>query len=137
MYKKPFLAFLTSAAITAIAAMPLHATAVAAAQPELAAEVAHVADKNRFTNNAYIVQLAEPPVSAYTGGIKGLQATRPRRGQKIDPNSPAVINYQSFLASRQDAVLNAAGGGRKLYSYGYVFNGFAADLTAEQAAKLA
>ncbi|MFO7649756.1 MAG: S8 family peptidase, partial [bacterium] len=114
-------------------AMPLHVTAVAAAQPEFTADAAA---KNRFTNNAYIVQLAEPPVSAYTGGIKGLKATKPRRGQKIDPNSPAVINYMSFLASRQETVLNAVGGGRKLHSYGYVFNGFAADLTPEQVSKL-
>ncbi|MFO7651458.1 MAG: S8 family peptidase [bacterium] len=134
MNTKPLLAFLASAAITVIAAMPLHVTAVAAAQPEFAADAAA---KNRFTNNAYIVQLAEPPVSAYTGGIKGLKATKPRRGQKIDPNSPAVINYMSFLASRQETVLNAVGGGRKLHSYGYVFNGFAADLTPEQVAKLA
>lgn len=134
MNKKPLLAFLSSAAITALAAMPLYVTAVAAAQPDFAADAAA---KHRFTNNAYIVQLAEMPVSAYAGGIKGLQATKPRRGQKIDPNSPAVINYRSFLESRQDAVLNAAGGGRKLHSYGYVFNGFAAELTAEQAAKLA
>jgi subtilisin family serine protease len=47
-----------------------------------------------------------------------------------------VINYLSFLAARQDAVFNAVGGRDKLHSYGYVFNGFAAELTAEQVAKL-
>ena len=83
------------------------------------------------------MQLAEQPVTAYTGGIKGLQATKPRKGQKIDPNSPAVVNYRSFLESRQQAVLGSVGGGDKVHSYGYVFNGFAAELTAEQAQKLA
>jgi hypothetical protein len=78
----------------------------------------------------------ELPVSAYDGSIKGLQATRPGKGQKIDPNSPAVINYMAFLESRQNAVLGKVGGGQKLHSYGYVFNGFAAELTAEQAARL-
>ena len=34
-------------------------------------------------------------------------------------------------------MLASVGGGKKLYSYGYVFNGFAAELTAAQAAKLA
>lgn len=91
----------------------------------------------RGNNNVYIVQLAEAPVTAYTGGIKGLPATKPRKGQKIDPNSPAVVNYMVHLAARQDAVLNGVGGGRKLYNYGYVFNGFAAELTAAQAARLA
>ena len=92
---------------------------------------------SKFTNKAYIVRLAEKPVVAYDGGIKGLKATRPGKGQKIDPNSPAVVNYRSFLESRQDAVLASVGGGKKLYSYGYVFNGFAAELTAAQAEKLA
>ena len=89
------------------------------------------------SNNAYIVQLAEMPVTAYTGNIKGLPATKPRQGQKVDPNSPAVTNYMAHLAARQDAVLNGVGGGKKLYNYGYVFNGFAAELTAAQADKLA
>ncbi len=89
------------------------------------------------TNNAYIVQLDEMPVTAYSGTIKGLPATKPRKGQKIDPNSPAVINYMAHLAARQDAVLNGVGGGKKLYNFGYVFNGFAAELTAAQADKLA
>ena len=36
-------------------------------------------------NTVYIVQMAERPVVAYTGDIAGYQATRPARGQKIDP----------------------------------------------------
>ncbi len=91
----------------------------------------------KFTSNAYIVRLAELPVVAYDGSIKGLQATRPRKGEKIDPNSPQVVNYKSFLESRHDAVLASVGGGKKIYSYGYVFNGFAAELTEAQVEKLA
>ena len=94
------------------------------------------AAKAKARNRAYIVQLAEPPVTAYSGGVAGLQATKPRGGQKIDPNAPAVTNYLSHLRSRHDSVLGAAGGGRKLYSYGYVFNGFAAELNEAQADKL-
>jgi hypothetical protein len=48
-------------------------------------------------NNAYIVQLAEPPVVAYDGGIAGLAATKPAKGQKIDPNSAAVLKYKAYL----------------------------------------
>ena len=134
MPRKPILTMLSTAAMTALAAMSLPITTVVAAP---AADEAKAAARNKFTNSAYIVQLAEKPVTAYTGGIKGLQATKPRKGQKIDPNSPAVVNYRSFLESRQEAVLASVGGGKKLHSYGYVFNGFAAELTAEQAAKLA
>ncbi|MGE5339424.1 MAG: S8 family peptidase, partial [Gemmatimonadota bacterium] len=96
-----------------------------------------VAGKARITNNAYIVRLAEEPVVAYDGSIKGYAATKPRPGQKIDPDSPNVVSYMSYLAARQDAVLNSVGGGKKLYSYGYTFSGFAAELTASQAEKLA
>ena len=93
--------------------------------------------KAKFTNNAYIVQLAEQPVTAYTGGIKGYAATKPNKGQKIDPNSPKVAGYMGYLKSRQDVVLGSVGGSNKLYNYGYVFNGFAAELTEAQAQKLA
>jgi subtilisin family serine protease len=89
------------------------------------------------TNGVYIVQLEGAPVTAYDGGIKGLQATRPRKGQKIDPDSPAVTAYMGYLASKHDAALRGVGNARKLYSYGYVFNGFAAELTDAQAQQLA
>jgi len=132
MRKKPLLTLLSTATFSALAALSVPATLVAAP----AAPAAKAVAKDKVTNNAWIVQLAEKPVTAYVGGIKGLQATKPRKGQKIDPNSPAVVNYRSFLESRQNEVLAKVGGGKKLHSYGYVFNGFAAELTAEQAAKL-
>ena len=91
----------------------------------------------RASNNVYIVQLDEMPVTAYDGGIKGLNATKPRKGQKIDPQSPAVVNYMAHLAARHDGVIRGVGNARKLYSYGYVFNGFAAELSEAQAQKLA
>ncbi len=93
--------------------------------------------KSKQVNRAYIVQLADQPVVAYTGGVPGLAATRPARGQKIDPNAPAVTRYKAYLNGRHDAALAAVGGGNKLYSYGYAFNGFAAELTPAQAQRLA
>jgi subtilisin family serine protease len=117
----------------ALAGMGLLGTGAAAADGDDAGG----AHKAKARNRAYIVQMAEPPVTAYSGGIAGLAATKPGRGQKIDPNAPAVRNYLSHLRGRHDTALGAAGGGRKLYSYGYVFNGFAAELSAAQADKLA
>jgi subtilisin family serine protease len=93
--------------------------------------------KAKRNNAAYIVQLAEKPVTAYDGGIKGYQATKPRKGQKIDPNSPAVTSYMGYLAARQNTVMASVGASKKLHSYGYVFNGFAAELSDAQAQKLA
>jgi len=84
----------------------------------------------------YIVQLADPPAASYDGRIAGFAATRPGQGQKIDRKSPAVSAYLSHLAANHDRVLRDAGGGRKLYSYGLLFNGFAAELSDAQVQKL-
>lgn len=86
---------------------------------------------------AYIVQLREPSVAAYNGGINGYAATRPTKGGKLDASHPSVRNYRGHLSARQDAVLHSVGGAKKLHSYGYTFNGFAAELTQAQADKLA
>jgi len=88
-------------------------------------------------NGVYIVRMADQPVVAYQGGIQGLQATKPAKGQKIDPNSAKVKNYQAYLNGKHDSALNGVGGGRKLYDYNIVFNGFAAELTTDQVAQLA
>jgi subtilisin family serine protease len=94
------------------------------------------ANGNRRTNNIYVVQMTELPVVSYTGGTNGLPATKPNGRQKIDPLSPAVVQYAAYLDARHDQSLAAAGGGRKIYDYHYTFNGFAVELTEAQAAAL-
>ena len=89
--------------------------------------------KNAAANNLYIVQMAQPPVVAYEGGTDGMRATKPRRGQKINPNSPEVLTYVAYLNARHDEANARAGGGRKVYDYNYAFNGFAVELTEAQA----
>ena len=84
----------------------------------------------------YIVQMLESPVVAYEGGTAGLAATKPAKGQKIDPNSAAVKKYAAYLASQHSAALQKVGGAAKLYDYNYTYNGFAAKLTAAQKAAL-
>ena len=90
----------------------------------------------RRTSDLYIVQMAEQPVVSYTGGIAGQPATKPTRGQKIDPLSAAVIGYAGYLDQRHDQALAGVGGARKVYDYHYSFNGFAAQLSDAQAAAL-
>jgi subtilisin family serine protease len=132
MSKKPLLTLLSSAALSAVAALSVPIAAVDAA-PGAESK----AEAKKYSNNLYIVRMAELPVSAYDGSIKGYAATKPRKGQKIDPYSTAVVNYKSYLDARHSAALAAVGGSRKVYDYGYVYNGFAAELTQEQAARLA
>ena len=118
----------------------LAATLVALAWPAVAiaaSEGVSGADQpTRFKSRAYIVQLAEPPVVAYAGSLAGYAATQPAKGQKINPNDARVARYIGYLGSRHDALLAGVGGARKLYQYGYVFNGFAAELSEAQAEKL-
>lgn len=87
--------------------------------------------------STYIVRMAEEPATAYKGGVAGFAAIKPNKGQKIDPDNATVAGYKGYLASRHDAALAGVGGGNKIYSYGYVFNGFAAKLSDAQAQKLA
>jgi hypothetical protein len=88
--------------------------------------------------NVYLVRLVEDPVIAYEGDIAGLPATKPAKGEKIDPHSKKVVDYVAYLDARHAAVLNAVGAkDNKIYSYRYSVNGFSALLTPAQAAVIA
>ena len=87
-------------------------------------------------NGLYIVQMDDKPVVAYEGDIKGLKATKPKAGKKINPNSPAVVDYVSYLDGKHNQALSEVGG-EALYHYNYSYNGFAAELSLAQANKLA
>ena len=54
----------------------------------------------------YIVQLDEPPLALYGGGIAGLAPTMPaaRGTTRLAPSSPASVAYLAHLASRQNTV---------------------------------
>src|SRR5215216_6689687 len=110
------------------------AVAPVAAQPSANAKGGLI---EASSNGVYIVQMVDNPVVAYQGEIRGLKATAPRNGQKIDPNSADVINYVSYLTNKHDNVLSRVDGGQKLYDYSYSYNGFAAKLSLDQANKLA
>jgi subtilisin family serine protease len=86
---------------------------------------------SKHKNNVYIIRMADAPVVAYDGNKAGLRATRPAKGAKIDRNSSEVKDYSAYLDSRHDAAV-AEVRGRKIHSYKHTFNGFAAELTAEQ-----
>jgi hypothetical protein len=88
------------------------------------------------TAATYIVQLVQAPVAGYEGGIAGYAATKPGKGKKLDASSKDAQKYADYLQSKHDSALDSVGGGTKIYDYTAVFNGFAADLTEEQAAKL-
>jgi subtilisin family serine protease len=88
------------------------------------------------TKSVYIVQMIDPPAVSYDGGVAGLAKTRPAKGDKIDPDSAAVKQYADYLNGKHDKAIEKVGGGSKVYDFDYSYNGFAASLTAEQAAAL-
>ncbi|MFE7225971.1 S8 family serine peptidase [Nocardioides sp. NPDC057577] len=85
----------------------------------------------------YIVQMALDPVATYDGDVKGLSATKPGKGAKVDPDASETVDYADHLRGRQRSALTKVKGGEPTQEYVYSFNGFTADLTGDQAAKLA
>ncbi|HSG43453.1 MAG TPA: S8 family peptidase, partial [Anaerolineales bacterium] len=116
-----------------VLAVALAAVAPASAQTPEGLEAVETFEKS--PNGIYIVQMVDKPVVAYEGGIKGLKTTKPKNGQKINPNSAAVKEYVSFLISKHDEAL-AMSGGKKVHDYVYSYNGFSAELTEAQAFSL-
>lgn len=78
---------------------------------------------------SYIVQLADQPVASYSGGISGLNATKPAQGQRLDIGASAVQAYLGYLDGKQTQVLNSVAAANLSHKYSVVFNGFAALLT--------
>lgn len=87
-------------------------------------------------SKVFVVRMSDAPAVAYAGGLPGLQATAPLRGQKLDPLDLGVAKYVAYLDGKHGAASSAVGAVR-IYDYRYAFNGFAAELTPEQAEKLA
>lgn len=91
----------------------------------------------RSGSKVYIVQLAAKPAASYKGGIAGFAKTAPAKGQRYNAHSGEAQMYARRLEAQQDALLKAVGASdKKIYSYVHTLNGFAAKLTAGQAAKL-
>ena len=130
MSRKHILTLLSTATLCAAAAVSVPMSASVAA-PNADSK----SQAKKYSSDIYIVRMADAPVVTYDGTVKGYRSTKPGKGQKVDPNDAAVAQYVGYLHSRQDAALGRAGG-NKVYSYGYVFSGFAASLTEQQAAAL-
>jgi len=77
----------------------------------------------------YIVQLADAPLVAYAGNVKGFSATRPAPGRRLDLGAPAVQRYGAYLQQKQAAVRAAVAAAPVLYEYQVALNGFAVLLT--------
>ncbi|WP_180687401.1 S8 family serine peptidase [Streptomyces gossypiisoli] len=100
--------------------------APAAPPPEQPAGAA----RQTYSAGTYLIQLSGDPVAAQP-------ETAPEPGKRLNTRSEAVRDHVRRLERARDQVLAEVPGVRPLYSYQYVLNGFAAELTASQATKLA
>lgn len=89
-----------------------------------------------YTAGRYVVTLRQQPAATYTGGVAGMAPTKPDAGRQLRSTAAPVERYSGYLAERQRRVATSVGASVD-YSYTLALNGFAADLTAAQAAKLA
>lgn len=89
-------------------------------------------------DGSYIVMLKDDSLASYAGGVRGIPATRVADGDKLDTGTAAAERYTAYLEAAQAEVLTDVGLDRaaRTYSYTTVFNGFAAELTAQQVAGL-
>ena len=101
-------------------------------------------EKNASGPALYTVLLRQSPLASYDGSVSGLSATSPRLtgAAKLNAKSPESMAYRNYLAAEQDAFIAMAEAefGRSIevkYRYQVALNGFAAVLTAEEAAALA
>jgi subtilisin family serine protease len=123
--------------VSLVAGSALVATGVLAAPlTSTAAPLETTTAITAFDDGRYIVVLADDAVATYEGDIPGLPRTAPKKGEQLDAKRSAVAEYRKYLKQKQKEAA-ALVGADIVVSYTTAINGFAADLTAVQAAKLA
>jgi subtilisin family serine protease len=126
----------TALAGTAGAASPTSSSGARNAAATSASTAAvTAATATRYTAGRYLVTFADEAVASYNGYVAGYPATQPKRGHKLNANSPAVKKWRAYLTGKHDRAL-AKVGASKIYDYTVANNGVAVKLSAQQAFKL-
>jgi subtilisin family serine protease len=84
------------------------------------------------TPSRYIVTLSGKPIATYGGEVRGIDATRPGEGERVDVTSGRAKRYRDYL-ERQHSNAAARVGAKPLKHYAVSLNGFATTLTPDQA----
>ncbi|GAA1578994.1 MULTISPECIES: S8 family serine peptidase [Kribbella] len=125
-----------TALIAAAAGVPVVVNAANASQPT-PTSTASDPDVKRSETGSYIVQLDDAPVAEYDGDIAGLAATKVLPGAKLLKTAAPVLDYVKHLANERTAVLADVPSVKKLYDYNYTYAGFSAEMSYDDAVKLA
>ncbi|MEU4602251.1 S8 family serine peptidase [Kribbella sp. NPDC023972] len=125
-----------TALVASLAGLPFAARAADALQAE-EPQAQRTPEVKESSTGAYIVQLDDAPVAEYGGDIAGLPATRVVPGAKLVKTASQVVGYVQHLARERQDVLAQAPGVKKLYDYSYTYAGFSAQMSYDEAVKLA
>lgn len=131
-----------SARVSAFAALwlllPAAAPAVTPAeQPGTLGAIA-AAHPAKEPAGVFIVELEEAAAASYAGGEPGFAATKSLLGRRFNARAGAVASYVEHLERSHDRILAEIGAERKkLHSFRYALNGFAAELTPAELGRLA
>ncbi|HTN55337.1 MAG TPA: S8 family serine peptidase [Microbacterium sp.] len=87
------------------------------------------------TPGHYIVVMKGDPLATYDGGTKGLKATKPDKGDKLDARSADSQKYIAHLKNEQRKLAKKEGVTPDT-EYQVTVNGFAADLSGAQVDRL-
>lgn len=118
---------LTSAGALALAGLSAITTA---------SEASPSATASQFSAGRYVVVLRQPGAAAYKGGTAGLAPTSPTTtGRAFRATADATREYTNYIAQRQTSVASSVGADIDT-RYTTAINGFAADLTHDQALEL-
>jgi len=122
------------AAVTTVATTT--AFLVLGSAPAAVAEPAPATPAPVAVPGRYIVTLAQKPLATYAGDVKGLPATRATGGQRLNTASTASKRYRDYLVRKQSEAA-ARVGVKPDRHYSVALNGFVAQLTSDQANRLA
>jgi subtilisin family serine protease len=88
---------------------------------------------------SYIVLMEGAPLAAYEGDVKGMPATKPAKGEKVNPNSNAAKKYDAYLRKNQNKAMRDAGVPKRHQTNAYTvaLNGFSAVMTEAQVKEMA
>jgi subtilisin family serine protease len=138
LQRRPSAWILSASAVVVLGIAGLAGTAAAEPeQSERQSTEGQPVDTSGFEDGAtYIVVLAEDPATKYDGGVSGIAATAPDQGGEFQADSEAVNEYRKHLLGHHKQTAEKVGAEASSH-YTLTINGFAAELSAQQAKKLA
>ena len=123
-----------AALVTSTLSVPLAASA--ASSTSTTSPSSSALTPTTYKDGRYIITLRDEPAASYKGGVDGLKATAPKGSRTFSTNAASTVDYTKYLTSQQKKVADSIKV-TAVTNYTVTTNGFAADLTAKQAQKLA